>query len=117
MTALEKLGEFVATFVPDESACADARLHAADIIGAWIAATTTEEGRLLLAFRQQGATLPDQLAVNCALARLSEIDDIYPGAMITPGAIVVPAALTIAAAFPELDKASSKPPSSRATRR
>jgi 2-methylcitrate dehydratase PrpD len=104
MTALEKLGEFVATFVPDEGACADARLHAADIIGAWIAATTTEEGRLLLAFRQQGATLPDQLAVNCALARLSEIDDIYPGAMITPGAIVVPAALTIAAAFPELDQ-------------
>ena len=104
MTALEKLGEFVATFVPDERACADARLHAADIIGAWIAATATEEGRLLLAFRQQGAALPDQLAVNCALARLSEIDDIYPGAMITPGAIVVPAALTIAAAFPELDQ-------------
>ena len=27
-----------------------------------------------------------EAAVNCALARLSEIDDIYPGAMITPGA-------------------------------
>ena len=79
-------------------------MHAADAIGAWIAATATEEGRLLLAFRQPGAALPDRLAINCALARLSEIDDIYPGAMITPGAIVVPAALTIAAALPELDK-------------
>ncbi|MBX9825759.1 MAG: MmgE/PrpD family protein [Xanthobacteraceae bacterium] len=104
MTALEKLGAFVATYVPDERACADARLHAADAIGAWIAATATEEGGLLRTFRQQGAALPDQLAINCALARLSEIDDIYPGAMITPGAIVVPAAFTIAAAFPELDK-------------
>jgi 2-methylcitrate dehydratase PrpD len=104
MTALEKLGAFVAAHVPDERACADARLHAADAIGAWIAAIATEEGRLLRTFRQQGAALPDQLAINCALARLSEIDDIYPGAMITPGAIVVPAALTIAAAFPELDK-------------
>ena len=104
MTALEKLGAFVATCIPNERACADARLHAADAIGAWIAATATEEGRLLLAFRQPGAALPDQLAINCALARLSEIDDIYPGAMITPGAIVVPAALTIAASLPDLDR-------------
>ena len=104
MTALEKLGDFVANHAPDEPTTADARLHAADAIGAWIAATATEEGRLLLTFRQEGAALPDQLAINCALARLSEIDDIYPGAMVTPGAIVVPAALTIAAAFPELEK-------------
>ena len=104
MTALEKLGAFVATCIPNERACADARLHAADAIGAWIAATATEEGRLLLAFRQPGAALPDRLAINCALARLSEIDDIYRGAMITPGAIVVPAALTIAASLPDLDR-------------
>ena len=62
MTALEKLGEFVADYVPDERACADARLHAADAVGAWIAATATEEGRLLLTFRQQGAALPDQIS-------------------------------------------------------
>ena len=104
MTALEKLGAFVATHIPNESACADARLHAADAIGAWIAATATKEGRLLLGFRQPGATLPDQVAINCALARLSEVDDIHLGSMVTPGAIVVPAALTIAAAMPDLEK-------------
>ena len=104
MTALEKLGAFVASHIPNEPACAEARLHAADAIGAWIAATATEEGRRLLAFRQPGAALPDRIAINCALARLSEIDDIHLGAMITPGAIIVPAALTIAAAMPDLDK-------------
>jgi 2-methylcitrate dehydratase PrpD len=104
MTALERLAAFVAGHVPDERACADARLHAADAVGAWIAAIATEEGRLLLAFRQPGAALPDRLAINCALARLSEIDDIHLAAMITPGAIVVPAALTIAASLPDLDR-------------
>jgi len=104
MTALEKLGAFVANHIPNEPACADARLHAADAIGAWIAATATEEGKRLLAFRQPGAALPDRVAINCALARLSEVDDIHLGSMITPGAIVVPAALTIAAAMPDLEK-------------
>lgn len=104
MTALEKLGAFVANHIPNEPACADARLHAADAIGAWIAATATKEGQLLLRFRQPGASLPDRVAINCALARLSEIDDIHLGSMITPGAIVVPAALTIAAALPDLEK-------------
>jgi 2-methylcitrate dehydratase PrpD len=104
MTALEKLGAFVAMHIPNEPACADARLHAADAIGAWIAATATKEGRLLLGFRQPGATLPDQVAINCALTRLSEVDDIHLGSMVTPGAIVVPAALTIAAAMPDLEK-------------
>jgi 2-methylcitrate dehydratase PrpD len=104
MTALEKLGAFVATHLPNEPACADARLHAADAIGAWLAATATKEGRLLLGFRQPEASLPDRVAINCALARLSEIDDIHLGSMITPGAIVVPAALTIGAALPDLEK-------------
>ncbi len=104
MTALEKLGAFVATHIPNEAACADARLHAADVIGAWIAATATKEGKLLRDFRQPGASLPDRVAISCALARLSEIDDIHLGSMVTPGAIVVPAALTIAAALPDLEK-------------
>jgi 2-methylcitrate dehydratase PrpD len=104
MTALEKLGAFVANHIPNEPACAEARLHAADAIGAWIAATATKEGKLLLDFRRPGAALPDRIAINCALARLSEVDDIHLGAMVTPGAIVVPAALTIAAAMPDLDK-------------
>jgi 2-methylcitrate dehydratase PrpD len=40
------------------------------------------------------------LATRCALARLSEIDDIHLPSMTTPGAIVIPGALTLAAAMP-----------------
>ncbi len=101
MTALEQLGAFVATSRPDERACAGVRLHTADTIGAWIAARGTAEGRLLLAFRKEADALADRLAINVALARLSEIDDIHLGAMVTPGAIVIPAALTIAASLPD----------------
>jgi 2-methylcitrate dehydratase PrpD len=36
-----------------------------------------------------------QVALNCALARLSEIDDIHLSSGTTPGALIVPAALTI----------------------
>jgi 2-methylcitrate dehydratase PrpD len=100
MTAIEQLGDFVATYVPDDGARAVVRLHAADTIGAWIAACGTAEGRALLAYRRADAVMSDRVAINCALARLSEIDDIHLGAMITPGAIVVPAALTISASMP-----------------
>jgi 2-methylcitrate dehydratase PrpD len=93
MSALEQLGAFVASHAADGDTRAAARLHVAD----------TSEGRALLAFRQPGASLLDQVAINCALARLSEIDDIHLGAMITPGAIVIPAALTIAASLPDGD--------------
>lgn len=103
MTALEQLGAFVATHQPDGRACADVRLHAADLIGAWIAACGTAEGRALMAFRRDADALGDRLAINVALARLSEIDDIHLGAMVTPGAIVVPSALTIAASLPDVE--------------
>ena len=102
MSALEQLGAFVASHQPDEAARAAVRLHAADTIGAWIAATGTAEGRALLAFAQADAERwPTAWRSMCALARLSEIDDIHLAAMITPGAIVVPAALTIAASLPD----------------
>ena len=103
MSALERLGAFVAGHAPDRSAQAAVRLHMADTIGAWVAATATAEGRALLAFRGPDAPLLEQVAINCALARLSEVDDIHLGAMITPGAIVVPAALTVAASLPKID--------------
>jgi 2-methylcitrate dehydratase PrpD len=100
MSSLDQLGALVAGHRPDAKARAAVRLHAADTIGAWIAAMGTAEGRALLAFRGADASLLEQVAINCALARLSEIDDIHLGAMITPGAIVVPAALSIAATLP-----------------
>ena len=45
--------------------------------------------------------------INCALVRMSEIDDIHLASMITPGAIVVPAALSIAAALPQTRRATT----------
>ena len=107
MTVLEQLGAFVATYAPDDRTQANVRLHAADTIGAWIAACGTAEGRALLSFRKADAALSDRLAINCALARLSEVDDIHLGSMTTPGAIVVPAALTIAASIPNVDPADT----------
>ena len=102
MAAIEQLGALIAQVRPDAATQAAVRRHIADTLGAWIAATTTAEGRALLAFRGAQAPLADRVAVNCALARLSEVDDIHLGAMITPGAIVIPVALTIAASQPQV---------------
>jgi 2-methylcitrate dehydratase PrpD len=91
------------------------RLHVADTIGAWIAATQTPEGKLLLSYRNRwhsggsGDELADNLAAACALTRLSEIDDIHLASMITPGSIVVPAAMILAAAWPETESRDLAP--------
>jgi 2-methylcitrate dehydratase PrpD len=100
MSALEQLATFVAAHRPDDRARAQVRLHVADTLGAWIAATGTDEGRALIKYRTTDLQLSNLVAVNCALARSSEVDDIHLAAMVTPGAIVIPAALTIAAALP-----------------
>lgn len=97
MTALDDLGAFVATARFDENLRQLARLHAIDVIGAWIAGRATPEGRALIAYSTGGDGL-DRLAANCGLARLSEIDDIHLASLTTPGAAIVPAALTVAAA-------------------
>jgi 2-methylcitrate dehydratase PrpD len=101
MSSLEQLGAFVAGYKPDEAAQAAVRAHTADTVGAWIAATATAEGRALLALGAADPGLPACVTVNSALARLSEVDDIHLGSMITPGAIVVPTALTVAAWLPD----------------
>jgi 2-methylcitrate dehydratase PrpD len=112
MTILELLGTHVArayrASLPDSLRQA-ARLHLADTVGAWIAATGTPEGRALMRFASThgsgaeanpfGEGMPGEVAANCALARLSEIDDIHLASGITPGALIVPAALTIGAAL------------------
>ena len=105
MTSLEQLGAFVARHQPDERACLDARLHAADAIGAWIAACGIAEGRMLLAFRKDADGLAECIAVHVALARLSEIDDIHLASMTTPGSVIVPSVLTIAASLPDVTAA------------
>ena len=108
MSALEQLGAFLAA--GPAGALADGtretvELHLIDTVGAWIAAGATTEGRALLAYRAamapQGDALALDLATRCALARLSEIDDIHLPSMTTPGSIVIPGVLTIAAALPD----------------
>jgi 2-methylcitrate dehydratase PrpD len=102
-TALEQLGAFVARYTPDRDTTGAVRLHVADTIGAWIAAGGTAEGRALLAFGRPDAGVVDRITLRVALARLSEVDDIHLGSMITPGAIVVPSSLAIAASLPDCD--------------
>ncbi len=108
-TVLEKLGTFVAqSSGPTPVLRNTLALHVVDIVGAWIAGQHTAEGAALVrwanALREGPAIAPMQklrldVATHCALARLSEIDDIHLVSMVTPGAIVVPAAVTIAAAL------------------
>src|SRR5262249_45047600 len=89
-----------------------ARLRLIDSVAAWIASLGTAEGRALIAFRRQmleGAPASERayfaVATHCALARLSEIDDIHLASMTTAGGIVVPAALTLAASLGRSDPA------------
>src|SRR5438132_81900 len=108
MTALEKLGRYVAESSQPSDPLRDlVELHLIDTVGAWIASTRTSEGANLLRFRammcangRAGEALALDLATRCALARLSEIDDIHLPSMTTPGAIVIPGALTLAGALP-----------------
>jgi len=115
MTAIPQLGSFVARLSGNDIAASirgKLDLHLVDTVGAWIAGSATPEGRALIAFHageRGGALAPnradllDRVARNCALARLSEVDDIHLASMTTPGAIVIPAALTIARSSPATD--------------
>ena len=108
MTALQQLGSYVANGRgPSASLLAKARLHVVDSVAAWIAGIGTAEGKTLLAFRRESeAGLPAALATHCALARLSEIDDIHLAAMTTAGGIVVPGAMIMAASLKIADPAA-----------
>ena len=111
MTALEQLGNLVAHMpAPDGAARELIELHLIDTVGAWIAGASTVEGATLRRWRAAmrdtaGEALALDLATRCALARLSEIDDIHLASMTTPGSIVIPAALTLAASETSLDDA------------
>ncbi|MBV9970109.1 MAG: MmgE/PrpD family protein [Xanthobacteraceae bacterium] len=79
--------------------------HVADTAGALVAATATAEGKAVIAFHRElqslagagGADPLNDIALQCALARLSEADDIHLASMMTPGAIVIPTAFILAA--------------------
>src|ERR1700733_3375306 len=103
VTMLEQIGAFAAEArVSPPELREKLALHMVDTVGAWIASRRTTEGAALLAWRRtlrEGipretvASLRLDVATHCALARLSEIDDIHLASTTTPGAIVVPAAL------------------------
>jgi 2-methylcitrate dehydratase PrpD len=102
MTVLERLGAHAAGGYRggvSASTREALRLHLADTVGAWIAACATGEGRTLRAGSPDPESLPGRVALHCALARLSEVDDIHRSSAVTPGAIVVSAALTLAGAL------------------
>jgi 2-methylcitrate dehydratase PrpD len=124
MTALEQLGAFVARCAaPSPELRETLELHVLDTLGAWVAGARIPQGALLLRWREEwceiwiGASharrpaaaagrdpgpmhrLRLDLATHCALARLSEIDDIHLASTTTPGAIIIPGAIVIAAAF------------------
>ncbi len=107
MTALEQLGSYVAAGSrASDTARGLVELHLIDTVGAWVASTATQEGQALLDFRakvraqSEHDPLALDLVTRCALARLSEIDDIHLASMTTPGSIVIPGALTIASTLP-----------------
>ncbi len=113
MNGIEELADRIVGLRTDGVASAimaKLRLHVADTIGAWIAATQTPEGKALISFRHRlpighavERNLHDDLATHCALVRLSEIDDIHLASMTTPGSIAIPAAVTLAANLHETD--------------
>ncbi|MPZ55895.1 MAG: hypothetical protein GEU91_05210 [Rhizobiales bacterium] len=102
MTAIAQFASFIAQSSRVSDAVREAvELHVVDVIGALAAGTRTAEGQALIRYRVlSGAAkdLPLDLMTLCALARLTEIDDIHLASMTTPGAIVIPGALAIAAA-------------------
>jgi 2-methylcitrate dehydratase PrpD len=107
MASLETLGAYVARDIRNQVSD-DARSlltsHLTDTVTAWIATRATREAQVLRKFQSEAKQAGDDVGldilVNCALTRLSEIDDIHLASMITPGSIVIPGALAIAAQLP-----------------
>src|ERR1700675_3119543 len=80
VTALEQLADFITTRGITKPVRANLRRHIVDIAGCWIAAGATPEGRAVIRL-PRGASIADRVGRNCALARLSEIDDIHLASM------------------------------------
>jgi 2-methylcitrate dehydratase PrpD len=111
MNDIEDLAVFITSLRgADEAVLNKLRLHVADTLGAWIAARATDEGRALIAYREHlknitaTPNLLDDIALHCALARSSEVDDIHIGAMITAGSVAIPTALCMVTGFQGCDR-------------
>ncbi len=117
MAVLERMAEFVTradagTMSAEETEAL--AVHLLDGLGAMIAGWATPEGAALRRLAAGGERRPgafaagtvDDVALRCAAARLTEIDDIHLRSGTTPGAVVVPVALTMAARIGALDAAA-----------
>jgi 2-methylcitrate dehydratase PrpD len=115
MNGIDQLAACIVALRSDDAAINEQiGLHVADTVGAWVAATATVEGKAVIAFRRAlqsvagtaDANPLDDIALHCALARLSEADDIHLASMTTPGSIVIPAAFILAARLDAADVAT-----------
>jgi 2-methylcitrate dehydratase PrpD len=115
MNGIDQLAACIGALRSDDAAINEQiGLHVADTVGAWVAATATVEGKAVIAFRRELQSLAgtgdanplNDVALHCALARLSEADDIHLASMTTPGSIVIPAAFILAAGLDAADVAA-----------
>jgi 2-methylcitrate dehydratase PrpD len=114
MNGIDQLAARIFALRSDDAAVNELiALHVADTVAALVAATATVEGKAVIAFRRELQSLTgagdadplDDVALHCALARLSEADDIHLASMTTPGSIVIPAAFITAARLNGADAA------------
>jgi 2-methylcitrate dehydratase PrpD len=114
MNGIDQLAARILAFRSDDAAINEQiGLHVADTVAAWVAATATAEGRAVIAYRRElqrlfsttDANPLADVALHCALARLSEADDIHLASMTTPGSIVIPTAFILAARLNAADAA------------
>lgn len=107
MTILENLGTELSALEsgalsPDEQGIFE--IHLLDTVLATLLGPSLGEGRDILALRDSSKskipvltdTALDSVAINCALTRMTEVDNIHLASGVTPAAIVIPAALTMA---------------------
>lgn len=113
MSVLEQIAAYVAGVRYDALASPERdalKIHLLDTMGAMIAGHATPEAGVMrgLTARSGGpaalaAGSLDDVAVRCATARMSEIDDIHLPSCVTPGSVVVPVALTMGARIGDVD--------------
>ena len=81
MTTIEQLGEHVSLSGGLSAALRDKiAIHIMDTAAAWIAGARAPEGKALTQFiapQSRSTALMDRVMLHCALARLSELDDIH----------------------------------------
>jgi 2-methylcitrate dehydratase PrpD len=114
MTVLEQVGERVTAGEKAElpqNVRRHLATHLLDTVGAWIAGSVTDEGKMLARMGSNangsasmfGQQRLDGIARGVATTRLTEIDDIHMSSCTTPSSVIVPTALLLAAQLQSRD--------------